>query len=284
MERTLGNVVVGTDFQRHSGDALARAMWLPVGAGSSVTIVHAIVPVVAPIDARLDAAARGRLENARKLALAETAHAGMENVDVFTALDAGRAVEVLVERARDGRAALLVVGRGERRGVGERLLGSTAERVVRVAPCNALVVGSTPQGPYRRALVGVAATDLTPRILDAALQLVPRDGLTLVHAFNAPFPEMSADIFAPPMPPDEVRAYLADAEKAARAELRRHTDVEPLLVRGDPRRVLLQQAAERGADLLVVGHHERSILGRRILGSVATAAVRGAPCDVLVVR
>jgi nucleotide-binding universal stress UspA family protein len=35
---------------------------------------------------------------------------------------------------------------------------------------------------------------------------------------------------------------------------------------------------------LVIGHHERSVLNRLILGSVAAAAVRGAPCDVLVVR
>jgi nucleotide-binding universal stress UspA family protein len=284
MERRLGNVVVGTDFQPHSDEALARAMWLPVGEGCSVTIVHALVPMVAPIDSRLDAAARALLENGRKLALAEAARAGLRDVDVFTALDAGRAVEVLAERARDGRAEVLVVGRGERRGVGERFLGSIAERVVRIAPCNALVVGSPPEGPYRRAVVGVAATDAAKRVIDEALRLVPRDAITLVHAFNAPFADMTPDILAPPMTPGEVRAYLADAEKAARAELRRHTDVEPLLVRGDPRRVLLQQAVERRADLVVIGHHERTLLGRRILGSVATAAVRGAPCDVLVVR
>ncbi len=43
-------------------------------------------------------------------------------------------------------------------------------------------------------------------------------------------------------------------------------------------------AKERGADRIVVGAHRRSGLGRILLGSVAEAVVRHAPCDVMVVR
>jgi nucleotide-binding universal stress UspA family protein len=240
MEHTLGNVVVGTDFHPTSEEALARAMWLPIGPGSRVTIVHAITALTAPpIGTRMDQAVRALLERERRACLDEAARAGLVDVEVFSALDTGSAVGVLAERARDGRAELLVVGRGERRGVGDRLLGSTAERVVRAAPCNVLVVGGAPQAAYRRAVVGVAAADSARRVIETAMRLVPRDGLTMVHAYDAPFADMTPDIVAPPMTPDEVRAYLADAEKGAREELRRHTDVDPLLVRGDPRRALL---------------------------------------------
>ena len=43
-------------------------------------------------------------------------------------------------------------------------------------------------------------------------------------------------------------------------------------------------AAERNADLIVVGaRHQRSI-AERLLGTVATEVTKRAPCDVLIVR
>jgi nucleotide-binding universal stress UspA family protein len=53
---------------------------------------------------------------------------------------------------------------------------------------------------------------------------------------------------------------------------------------GPPGEVLAQVAAERDAELLVVGTHGHTGLARFLLGSVATAALRHAPCDVLVCR
>ena len=43
-------------------------------------------------------------------------------------------------------------------------------------------------------------------------------------------------------------------------------------------------AAERAADLLVVGALRDTSIAGRLLGTVATEVVRRAPCDVLIVR
>jgi nucleotide-binding universal stress UspA family protein len=58
---------------------------------------------------------------------------------------------------------------------------------------------------------------------------------------------------------------------------------EMVVVEGDPPKALLQQAAEKGADLLVLGTHGRTGLGRLLLGSVAETVFREAPCPVLTV-
>jgi nucleotide-binding universal stress UspA family protein len=47
---------------------------------------------------------------------------------------------------------------------------------------------------------------------------------------------------------------------------------------------IIEQAASLPADLLVVGHTGAKGLRRLLLGSVATAVVRDAPCSVLVAR
>jgi len=46
----------------------------------------------------------------------------------------------------------------------------------------------------------------------------------------------------------------------------------------------VKTAHEWPADLIVTGSHGRHGLGRVLLGSVAEAAIRHAPCSVLVVR
>ena len=53
---------------------------------------------------------------------------------------------------------------------------------------------------------------------------------------------------------------------------------------GDPGEMLVETARGWGADLLVVGSHGRTGLGRLLMGSVASHVVTHAPCNVLVVK
>jgi len=56
---------------------------------------------------------------------------------------------------------------------------------------------------------------------------------------------------------------------------------EHLLATGDPSSAIAKLAAEEGADLIVMGTHGRTGLTRLLMGSVAEAVVRRAPCPVL---
>ena len=53
---------------------------------------------------------------------------------------------------------------------------------------------------------------------------------------------------------------------------------------GPPAEVLAAAAVEQAAELIVVGTHGHTGIARFLLGSVASATVRHAPCDVLVCR
>ena len=57
-----------------------------------------------------------------------------------------------------------------------------------------------------------------------------------------------------------------------------------LVVRGDPKEVIVDYAANLGADFVLVGAHGETALPRFLLGSVARAVARFAPCSVGVVR
>ena len=57
--------------------------------------------------------------------------------------------------------------------------------------------------------------------------------------------------------------------------------VEHRLVTGDPATVVAELAATEGVDMIVMGTHGRTGLSRFLMGSVAEAIVRRAPCPVL---
>ena len=54
--------------------------------------------------------------------------------------------------------------------------------------------------------------------------------------------------------------------------------------RGDPKSVIIDEAEEWGADLIVVGSHGHTGIKKWLLGSVAQSVVSHAPCSVYVVR
>ena len=60
--------------------------------------------------------------------------------------------------------------------------------------------------------------------------------------------------------------------------------LERRLTEGDPVTEILRLAKESEVDLIVLGTHGRTGLGRLLMGSVAEEVVRKAPCPVLTVR
>lgn len=65
-------------------------------------------------------------------------------------LGRGNAAKEIVEQARKSRADLVIMGSHGRTGVPLLLLGSVAERVVRLAPCSVLTVKGPPVGRRKR--------------------------------------------------------------------------------------------------------------------------------------
>lgn len=63
-----------------------------------------------------------------------------------------------------------------------------------------------------------------------------------------------------------------------------NAQVDTVLAEGSPIEAILRVAAERGAELIVMGSHGRAGIARAILGSVTEGVLRKSPVPVLVVR
>ena len=120
-----------------------------------------------------------------------------------------------------------------------------------------------------------------------------RDGthvqvLTVVHATTPMIPDPAFVLAA--IHVEQTRGQLQRAPEivaAAREAIRQgapRVDVATKILEGVPKDVILEEAREWDADLIVLGSHGYGRVKRLVLGSVAAAVVASAPCSVQVVR
>jgi nucleotide-binding universal stress UspA family protein len=285
---SVGNVVVATDFSQT--DAVGRALLLPISPGSSVTLLHVLPPdLPSPLDESFRRAAERLLGHIAAGAESSLRAAGRPDVHVSTSLVVGKPVAAICAQAHDLRAQLVVVGRtgASRRG---GTIGGTAERVARACAVPVLVVASPPKGTYRRPLVAVDGGEPAAALVEATVGLVSPEVRTVMIAHAYDVPELSTLRLL-----DLLNDEVADLREEYASRARRHIkelvptlpariDYEPIVLPGDPRRVLVAEAARRAADLVVVGTRGHGAVLRFLLGSVAEAVIRDVTSDVLVVR
>jgi nucleotide-binding universal stress UspA family protein len=295
MAVTMRRILVGIDFSPESDAALSQAVILARHLGAEITLAH-VVPLPADL---VEDSAYDPLFRAGTLTAELTAEHRRSARDLLQDVAArcrelGVAAEPLIidDNPSDGlaRAAveagadLVVVGTHGRTGIKRVLLGSVAERTVRLGPGHALVAresADSDQG-YQRILV---ATDFSPHsetALDAAISIAPAGaGIEVVHCWQTPI--MPAGIPVAAVRADLERnvadagARLLDQRSAGRA-------ITFIPVESSPTDGIRARAEQIQADLVVVGSHGRRGVKRWLLGSIAETTVRHAPCSVLVVR
>jgi nucleotide-binding universal stress UspA family protein len=139
---------------------------------------------------------------------------------------------------------------------------------------------------FRRILIAIDGGPISVQAARAGLDLALalKAETAVVHAVEPPV-DFSGEIGFPA----EVLLEAAkdDADKLI-AALRRSVDLPAsalsFLRVGHAAEVIGRVAGDWPADLIVIGSHGREGLGRILLGSVAEAVVRHAPCPVLVIR
>ncbi len=203
---------------------------------------------------------------------------GAGEVQARMQLGLGRIGDHLIELANETAVDVMLVGTRQRTGLGR--LGSVSSVVVANAPQSVVCIPPDAQVPIqttpriRRILV---ATDLTPfanRAVPYAFSIAQGGGqggeVHLVHVMGK---EDDAS-------PHELRDRLL-ALRPAGAATPLHAHVE----RSDDTAECIAQLGSRlGADLICVASHNRTGLGRALLGSVADRLLRETRIPVLILR
>jgi nucleotide-binding universal stress UspA family protein len=139
-----------------------------------------------------------------------------------------------------------------------------------------------------RVLVGVEFDDPSRRVVEEGCRIASRFDaeVVLVHV-ALPEPEFVGYAADPQYVRDDVIRELHEERVAMDQEVARVRElglaVSSVVTRGPTAETLVDEAARRGVDLIVVGSHGKGPMARMVLGSVSEGVLRRAECMVLVV-
>jgi nucleotide-binding universal stress UspA family protein len=294
-----------SEYSRHARDhAFAIAGWY----GSSVTVLHVVArepvaayapgfggfpPVILPPPDRAEL----RI-GLRRFVEADANPA----VPIDVVMRDGDAVPEILALAKELPADLLVLGTHGFSGFERLVLGSVTEKILRRAECPVLSVPPrAPEVPpsaavtYKRILCPVDFSLSAMSALRYATSLAEEADaqLTVLHVteYGAhDWPELYEMFMTSARVSVEDYRKRCDEISRERLELavpddaRRYCTVESIIAGGKPYREILQTAAERRSDLIVMGVRGRGALSRMLFGSTTQHVVRMAACPVLTLR
>jgi nucleotide-binding universal stress UspA family protein len=200
----------------------------------------------------------------------------------------GDPAERTLKYAEEIGADFLVTGPAHGKIVGDKLLGSTAARILQHARQPVLAVRRRPEGPYAAIAVAVDFSAPARRAFHSAQVLFPQARLAVVHAYalSPDFRGRNED-----RPLDEVEAEeRARIERVARENLadliaggRAGAKVETVLDQGSPEAALTAYVETHWPDLVVTGTRGQGGRQETLMGSVAEGLLKSLACDVLAV-
>lgn len=284
------HLVVATDFSPCADEALRRADALALRFGARLSLLHVVepLPVVSAwgdtgsvawigLEALQEA---GRKHMARQLA----ANPSLRSPDIALHCLIGRPRRDLGPLASGLGGDLLVLGAHAPTGLGQKLLGSTAQAAVHGSPLPMLICRRPAGSGWQRLL---AATDFGAAAATAqalASMLAPTAEKRLIHV-HAPFPEATLAMMQPD--PAMLEHYAERAEREAAERLAALGEASQGWIthfrRGDAAEVVVREAAAQQADLVALGTRGHGPWIGGLLGSVGQRVLARLDADVLLV-
>ncbi len=262
------------DLSPASEDVLRWTRLWAKNYGSRVEVLHALWP---PVERQVSQEEGEYLnqefglranELRRSIAARAEAIFGHE-IRYEAAVGVGHPVKVVLERIRQLRPGLTVLGAHGHDGMARTLLGSVAENVVRESTLATLVIKGKEldagQIRLRQLLCPVDRSDAGRRCLQQAAELAGKLEAGLDVLWISPEEEKAAD---------QLSAWIPDA-------VRQRCRVGEAVRSGDVSEQIVLYARHHDSDLIVLGAEHRPFLEVTILGRTTERVVRHGPCPVL---
>jgi nucleotide-binding universal stress UspA family protein len=292
-------ILAPTDLSGSAEEACRLAARLANRFEVELVVFHAVqaMDVAVEVGPKTQRTQAQVLSDARERLLAWFHAVVPEELRRFLTLEAqvavGEPAPSIAWAAREHGADFIVMATHGRSGISHLVMGSVAESVLRTAPAPVLALKAGQEGrPLTAVKQILCATDLSATSEEAwryALMLadVFAAEVSLLHVVSPlEFAGLGDMRVPPPTGWMEGRVAASDKELAGK-----HQEVEKFGLRarhkvavGAPAATILAEAQDARADLIVMGTHGRTGLSHLLLGSVAEAVIRKAPCPVLAVQ
>lgn len=286
---TYMKILVAVDSSSESAFAAREAAARMWPAGTTVRVISVIEPVYGWTLPDMEQALQDSAEQTVESASQSFTQAGLQT---STAVVTGDPKNVIVNEAADWGADFIVIGAHSTHGVMQFLLGGVARAVTRLAPCSVEIVRRVPDLQPLKVLL---ATDGSECSKAAAISIGGRPWPEGTQFRILSVVEPSAPLFRPPYFSHEAMQEMRakDMERAQKAvacaeQILGAAGIEATstvaVPAATPKELILSEAAEWRAELIVVGSHGRRGVNRLLLGSVSEAVALHAQCSVEIIR
>jgi nucleotide-binding universal stress UspA family protein len=256
---------------------------------SSYELAEAMRKVGPDSDSQSGAGKKASLAEAEALALSLQASKRLKSIfpdwDVRAVAESqiGSPAGILMERADEWGADLIVVGSQGRSVMGRMILGSVSRKIATDAKCSVLVGRGMGEGRGEkngsavRLIIGLDGSESSDQVIRAvAARTWPGGSLARL---------VTALVLAPGLDVEQQAERAKEYHHGAEAMLRSGgLEVSSLIELNEPKNLLLEEAETWQADCIFVGARGLGRMGRFLLGSVSTAVVSDAKCSVEIVR
>lgn len=267
------NIVVATDFSARADRAIDRARQLSGELGLGLRVVHAI-----EVDE-----AEGVNRSALMRKMRECVLAGPEDGIEFS-FPVGSPPQAIGRCGEAGDVRLVVIGPARYNSLGDYVMGTTVDYILRHTGKPVLVVKNRASQPYRSM---VAATDFSAAsatAILAAARMFPAAAVHIVHGWRDRADRWEQEGYDRGESEQTLIASMAAFCSKLAEQEPRLADATSELVKGRP-----IDAVRKGLDLdpgalVVLGSHGASGLRQAVIGSVVSDLLHQIDADALVVN
>ncbi len=274
----MSRILRATDGSRVSEETVKYGLDLAAALGYDVSAVYVS-------DEPLEEGRHGMTpgEAAVEYAVEEGKNRG---IDVERHVLFGTPATEIVKKAEELEVNAIILGSIGRTALAHWLVGSVAERVIKLADCPVVVVrkpeNENPDGSmFKKMLIATDGSEANSHAVDTGLHLAGVLGMK-VTAISV---NDMRDV--PRTHAEEAKAELNDRSKEAVADVmqkgaKHGINVDPLIENGIPHKEIA--SASEDYDMVVIGTLGRTGFLEARVGSVAEKVIRFAKCPVMIVR
>ena len=301
MQPLVQRVLFATDFSVGAEWAQRQVLLWAKDWGAELLVAHVVE--VDPGMSLDDPVLREYVEARKKQAISHlegiSAWCRGHHVTAETVINVGNPSQSIVEIGRKSDSDVIILGTRGISGLEHLFMGSTAERVMRTAPCPVLAVpeaGSPdvmsptqllePASPYQHIVLPVDFSDCSLDALEYAIQVTKKfkAKLTILHVLE---PDSFGLDFT--LRQVEERHLMREGAESWLSELKSSLQAQDIEVTchvlgGAPKESIHSWAQKESCDLMIMGTHGRKGLSLVACGSVAEYVLRHVRCPILTVK
>lgn len=275
--RAFRNILVPTDFSPCSETVLPYAASLARKSGATLFLAHVVSPEILSIEPPVVLEVRDAAERQMQDLLISEQLEGIHHKALF---GEGDTTEAIMQMVQDNAIDMIVLATHGRTGIRKFVMGSVAEEIFRKSPCPVLILGPkvcTDARHDARFCHIMYATDFAPDAtagFSYVRSIADTDAvLTLLHVVPT----------APIVEPETATAILRrKLLELVPSDLEIASPPEAVVEIGEPAEWIVRDAAERHADLIILGCRRSAALTSHFMDTAYKVIIE-APCPVLTI-